>query len=306
VIGDNKDLGAVVVSTQDNPTTTAKENTGSVTITTATPAVADINTANFVDHDALGFEADSSPSKASFSGKTVTGKASTWETDKHVPLVMGIRAVDTGLLKTGTIPLRIVVDGAPSASAGSGPVTTIEDTGAAQAASFNWWQFFEDKEGGIGPTKTWADLATPFDSRYAAGAASGPLGGTILPAEAGATGEPSERYSLRAWSSDPEIATVGGNQANSVSAELLASAAVLGDGSDVDGVLRFVGHAVGEAMITVVLTEPSMEVYSEANGNDAANPVQDNAVNLVHAGKAQHAVKRFMVKVVEKDTSRSP
>jgi hypothetical protein len=297
-LGDDRDLGTVVVGTQK------AKNTAKVSITSAKPDNRDIASANFIDDDTLTYNSDSSPSKASFDNGTVTGKGSTWESGKHVPLVMGISAEDTGMLSTATIPLKIVVDGAPSPSATDIPVTVIEDTGTEQVASFNWWQFFEDKEGGLSPTEGWDDLTIAANTLYAAAADANTQGvvvaeGSLIPADTAATAR-SVRYSLRAWSSDPSIAVVVGNSDNSVSEALEVDnlSDDTTDGIDVTGRLQLVGNAVGEAMITVVLTEPTAEVYTvQAFAN------QDDSVNLVHAGNGQYAVKRFMVKVVEEDTT---
>ena len=64
--------------------------------------------------------ARSSSDKVSWNKATnmVKGVQSTWDATAamHVPLELGIFAEDTGMLSTGTIPLRAIVDQAPSLS----------------------------------------------------------------------------------------------------------------------------------------------------------------------------------------------
>ena len=50
---------------------------------------------------------------------------------------------------------------------------------------------------------------------------------------------------------------------------------------------------MGEATITVVLTEPNVAVYSITTAAE-----QDNDT-LIHAGLTQYAVRQFKVKVIE-------
>ena len=296
-LGDNRSLGTEFVGTQAS----GKKNEKSVTITKEDPSDKDTSSAHFIDDDDdVTYMSDSNPSRASFANGKITGKGSTWETDKHVPLVMGISAVDSGMLETATIPLKIVVDGAP-APAGGDPSTVIDDSRTAESASFNWWQFFEDKEGGFSQTAEWSDLALPTGvGAFRGDGLTDALPGSVIPGEGDdAVAVVPFKYSLRAWSSDPRIVVVKGNEENKVTHPLVTEDFRDAETGESDGVLRFVGNSVGEAMVTVVLTEPAKAVYS------VTSEAQDKTdyTNLVHAGLGQHAVKRFMVKVVETDTT---
>ena len=289
VLGDTRDLGSATVGNQ-------KMKTAPVVPTQIKHADADISSGHFVDDDPLTFLSGTQSSKASFGADAVSGKESTWDAtnSNHAPVVLDVYARDSGYLLTKSIPVQVIVDGAPSASSAASPVTVIEDTGATVEASFNWWQFFGDMEGPFSSTATWAQLTDDAPDRWGADQTT-----DVDDAEKPISATDTNSYSLRAWSSDPGIVVVAGNADNSTSMPLAAATSLVTSGAT-EGRLQFVGNAVGEAMITVVLTEPSGAVYSVVS----ADPQVQSDANLVHAGFGQYAVKRFKVKVVERDTSR--
>ena len=252
-------------------------------------------------------------------GVKITALQSTWNatSSMHDKVVLAIEATDSGNLpaldedgERFRVTTEVTIDEAPR-DRGQIPTAIVFDDGENTQANSSWWRFFEEPEGNFSATADWAELNSPTtgNTHYSENDASNTELDAVatgpLPTNDTVTATARKSwYSLRAWSDRPEVVTVRGNEGNESdhplnTTDLVVSTDQFGPNDDAVteevGRLVLIGHSVGEASITIVLTEPRLEVRV-----GTAATLADNV--LRHAGKGQYAVQKFKVRVLRQGT----